>query len=389
MAGSARQPQEPQHRPVEGARAGPDRRAAAEDDGARDREQLIESGADARARRAAALFNLANPTQRRRVCQAVHPRPRQAGRRVPRRAHVDRPQDVRARRHARPAAARTGCARARPCPPRATTGPPCARQRAQVPHPAHERHAQAGRLPALWLLRLAADGCAADLVRFYSLKPRSRSTQTRTANRVLLAGGSTLCASARTRPWSSSRSGWPTGGTGRTPSATRSTSRSRSTASATCPTQFMLDNNMSQWSPGWNLTSSDPNSGLFLYDNGMPVAADHAHTLNTLHTLRTLPLCMRRSTSRRSSSPSSPPRPSSTSGRSSRAPTSVLSAHARTEHAHAHARSSHCPLLCVRRWFWYWRAGSWTTALRTGAGPRCTHANHPQTATPLDGTPLS
>ena len=30
----------------------------------------------------------------------------------------------------------------------------------------------------------------------------------------------------------------------------------------------MLDNNMSQWSPGWNLTSSDPNSGLFLCDNG-------------------------------------------------------------------------------------------------------------------------
>ena len=36
------------------------------------------------------------------------------------------------------------------------------------------------------------------------------------------------------------------------------------------PTQFMLDNNMSQWSPGWNLTSSDPNSGLFLWDNGIP-----------------------------------------------------------------------------------------------------------------------
>ena len=37
------------------------------------------------------------------------------------------------------------------------------------------------------------------------------------------------------------------------------------------PTRYMLDNNMSQWSPGWNLTSSDPNSGLFLYDNGMPI----------------------------------------------------------------------------------------------------------------------
>ena len=37
------------------------------------------------------------------------------------------------------------------------------------------------------------------------------------------------------------------------------------------PTQLMLDNNESQWSPGWNLTSSEPNSGLFLYDNGFPV----------------------------------------------------------------------------------------------------------------------
>ncbi len=37
------------------------------------------------------------------------------------------------------------------------------------------------------------------------------------------------------------------------------------------PTKYMLDNNLTQWSPGWNLTSSDPNSGLFLYDNGMPI----------------------------------------------------------------------------------------------------------------------
>lgn len=38
------------------------------------------------------------------------------------------------------------------------------------------------------------------------------------------------------------------------------------------PTQLMLDNNESQWSPGWNLTrKGEPNSGLFLYDNGMPI----------------------------------------------------------------------------------------------------------------------
>ena len=51
------------------------------------------------------------------------------------------------------------------------------------------------------------------------------------------------------------------------------------------PTRYMLDNNMSQWSPGWNLTSSDPNSGLFLYDNGMPVRdhnAPHSQTRTLL-----------------------------------------------------------------------------------------------------------
>jgi hypothetical protein len=43
------------------------------------------------------------------------------------------------------------------------------------------------------------------------------------------------------------------------------------------PTRQMLDSNMSQWSAGWNLTSSDPNSGLFLYDNGYPVRSGVAH----------------------------------------------------------------------------------------------------------------
>tara|TARA_B100001113_G_scaffold110140_1_gene89281 strand:- start:1895 stop:3448 length:1554 start_codon:yes stop_codon:yes gene_type:complete len=39
------------------------------------------------------------------------------------------------------------------------------------------------------------------------------------------------------------------------------------------PTQYMIDNNQTRWSEGqgWNLTSSDPNSGLFLYDNGRPI----------------------------------------------------------------------------------------------------------------------
>ena len=41
----------------------------------------------------------------------------------------------------------------------------------------------------------------------------------------------------------------------------------------TIPTQLMLDNNISKWSEGWNnsLTSTEPNSGLFLYENSMPI----------------------------------------------------------------------------------------------------------------------
>jgi len=37
------------------------------------------------------------------------------------------------------------------------------------------------------------------------------------------------------------------------------------------PTQFMLNNNISKWSAGWNLTSTETNSGLFLYNNGAPI----------------------------------------------------------------------------------------------------------------------
>lgn len=55
----------------------------------------------------------------------------------------------------------------------------------------------------------------------------------------------------------------------------------------TVPTQLMLDNNVSKWSEGWNnsLTSSEPNSGLFLYENNMPVRSLPAplpvHSLST------------------------------------------------------------------------------------------------------------
>jgi len=37
------------------------------------------------------------------------------------------------------------------------------------------------------------------------------------------------------------------------------------------PTKFMLDNNMSKWSAGWNVESTETNSGLFLQSNGMPI----------------------------------------------------------------------------------------------------------------------
>ena len=84
------------------------------------------------------------------------------------------------------------------------------------------------------------------------------------------------------------------------------------------PTQSMLDNNISKWSEGWNFTSSDPNSGLFLEDNGMPVRLDEAcHRTGTNFHSRFL---SHRSTLPRSLSPSLPPRPSSTFWRSCSVP---------------------------------------------------------------------
>lgn len=47
------------------------------------------------------------------------------------------------------------------------------------------------------------------------------------------------------------------------------------------PTQGMLDKNLSRWGDGWNLTSTESNSGLFLYDNGMP--ASHVPAPSDLH----------------------------------------------------------------------------------------------------------
>ena len=37
------------------------------------------------------------------------------------------------------------------------------------------------------------------------------------------------------------------------------------------PTPFMIENNLTKWAPGWNLTNTQENDGFFLRDNGMPV----------------------------------------------------------------------------------------------------------------------
>jgi len=37
------------------------------------------------------------------------------------------------------------------------------------------------------------------------------------------------------------------------------------------PTPYMVDNNLTKWAPGWNLTSTQENDGFFLRDNGLPV----------------------------------------------------------------------------------------------------------------------
>lgn len=37
------------------------------------------------------------------------------------------------------------------------------------------------------------------------------------------------------------------------------------------PTPYMVDNNLTKWAPGWNLTNTQENDGFFLRDNGMPI----------------------------------------------------------------------------------------------------------------------
>ena len=37
------------------------------------------------------------------------------------------------------------------------------------------------------------------------------------------------------------------------------------------PTPYMVENNLTKWAPGWNLTNTQENDGFFLRDNGMPV----------------------------------------------------------------------------------------------------------------------
>lgn len=37
------------------------------------------------------------------------------------------------------------------------------------------------------------------------------------------------------------------------------------------PTPYMVENNLTKWAPGWNLTNTQENDGFFLRDNGIPV----------------------------------------------------------------------------------------------------------------------
>ncbi len=37
------------------------------------------------------------------------------------------------------------------------------------------------------------------------------------------------------------------------------------------PTKFMIDNNLTKWTPGWNQTSTEINDGFMLRENGLPV----------------------------------------------------------------------------------------------------------------------
>ena len=129
----------------------------------------------------------------------------------------------------------------------------------------------------------------------------------------------------------------------------------------TIPTQLMLDNNISKWSEGWNnsLTSTEPNSGLFLYENGMPV---RSREKIRRHPCAPCTPCtrLRRSTLPRSSSPSLPPPPSFTFGRSFLGSLSALGSTT---------------------------GGRWMTPFATGAGQRCdAPLNPPQLKHPFTCT---
>jgi hypothetical protein len=56
------------------------------------------------------------------------------------------------------------------------------------------------------------------------------------------------------------------------------------------PTPYMIENNISKWSPGWNLTNTQENDGFFLRDNGYPVRRQNSfrctlnHHTNCSHT---------------------------------------------------------------------------------------------------------
>ena len=210
MAGRLDNLRGPQHRPVEGARAGPRRRCRRRPRGRRRARSRPAPGGGTGRRRPR---RWRSPPRARSSTWPTRPTTASSSSRTS------------ATSTSRPRASAASSRGSTPRPTSASPMPPgggkdwmrtrtgrallgrrlvlrAARQRAQVPHPAHERHAQAGRLPALGVLRLAADGRAAHLVRFCQPKPHTLALRLGPcfANRVSLAGGSTLCASARTRP---------------------------------------------------------------------------------------------------------------------------------------------------------------------------------------------
>ena len=198
--------------------------AAAEDDGARDREQLLWTTP---ASTGGALFNLANPTN---DGEFVKPYVRDLDKQAPRyRGELTWIDPKTYERVAMPPGGGKDWMRTRTAVPSSGDDWSSVRlgsvHKYRIPPTSVTRKQGDCQLFGCCGWRLtAAQAATPNCPRcaFHSLT-RNAPHSDAGAHCVLLAGGSTLCASARTRAWSSSRSGWPTGAMARMPSATRST----------------------------------------------------------------------------------------------------------------------------------------------------------------------